>query len=127
MSSLVKREIVTLENLGDGAVGELFSDALKKIIENMVDPNTKAITKRGITIKVMVKPTEDREMGFVTVETTTKLAPICPFETRMFIGRGVDGSMVAHESNPKQNELPFDASKVLPENVKPFERKEKVQ
>lgn len=40
-----KKEMVTLENLGGGAASEMFSDSLEKVIENIINPNTKPVAE----------------------------------------------------------------------------------
>jgi hypothetical protein len=92
---------VSLESLGNGAAVELFSDALGKVLNNIVDINTDPKAVREVTLKVKIKPNEDREVGQVQISTATKLAPIKSVDTVVFIGRR-GGQAIAVESNPKQ-------------------------
>jgi hypothetical protein len=92
---------VSLSNLGRGAAGELFEQAMARALENIRDPNTDHKTAREITLRVKIKPDEGRATGQVELSVSTKLAGVKPFKTNMFIGeeRGV---VVAYESDPKQ-------------------------
>ena len=94
-------ERVSLENLAHGAAIERFNLALSQVLENILDPNTDAKTKREVVLKVGIKPTEDRESGRVEVTTSTKLANYKAVETTIYIGT-VGGEAAAVEHNPKQ-------------------------
>ena len=102
-----KAEMVTLENIGGGAASEMFQGCLEKIIENIVNPNTKPDAVRSITLKMKVKPGKnDRSLCTVELSCDEKLAPVLPFETAMFVGMQ-HGVVAATEYAPQQQTL-FD-------------------
>ena len=104
-----KKEMVTLENLGGGAASEMFSDSLAKVIENIVNPNTKPDAVRTITLKMKVKPDKNqRSLCTVELSCDEKLAAVMPFETAMFVGME-HGVVAASEYAPQQATL-FDQS-----------------
>lgn len=105
----MSEEIVTLASIGNGAALELFDHELKRVIANIADPNTSAKTKRGITIKVVIQPDEDRGIGFSTVEVTSKLAGVKPVSSTMYFGKK-DGQLVAVQNNFNQPGM-FDEEK----------------
>lgn len=45
-----EREIVSLENIGRGAALERFDVELQKVLENVLDPNTKPTATRKVTL-----------------------------------------------------------------------------
>lgn len=92
---------ITLANIGGGAAVEKFSDELRKVVANIMDPNTPASAKREITIKVSIKPSVDRAFGPVTVSATSKLAPVRGYSTVAHFGMDGDDP-VAYEDNPSQ-------------------------
>jgi hypothetical protein len=98
------RELVSLENLGAGAAAELFQLELDRVLENIQDPNTKATTIREITLKIKIKPDEDRDYGAVSIACTAKLSPVNPYPTQLVFGIE-NGKAVATEYNPKQSDL----------------------
>jgi hypothetical protein len=108
-------EIVTLASIGNGAALELFEHELKRVIANIADPNTSAKTKRGINIKVVIQPDEDRGIGFAQVEVTSKLAGVKPVQSTMYFGKK-DGEFVAVQNNIAQPGI-FDTEK---SNVTPL-------
>ena len=73
---LENKELVSLNNLGEGAAAELFDLELHRVLDNIQDVNTKATTKRVITLKVTLQPDEHRNFG------VTEIACICQ------VGRG---------------------------------------
>ena len=104
-----RTEMVTLENIGGGAASEMFADSLAKVIENIVNPNTKAEAVRTITLKMKIKPAkEQRSLCTVELSCDEKLAAVLPFETAMFVGME-HGVVAATEYAPQQQTL-FDQS-----------------
>lgn len=108
-----KKEMVTLDNLGGGAASEMFHDSLEKVIENVVNPNTKPDAVRSITLKMKVKPDKkQRTLCVVELSCEEKLAAVMPFETAMFVGME-NGVAAATEYAPQQATL-FDESQEKP-------------
>jgi hypothetical protein len=94
-------EHVNLNNLSNGAAVEMFNRELEKVLENICDPNTSPTTAREITLKVTLKPNEDREVGIVAIASNAKLAPVKSVATMVYIGKK-SGRFVATENNPRQ-------------------------
>jgi hypothetical protein len=88
---------VSLETLGQGAAVERFNLALQDALDNIQDVNTPAKTKRVVTLKATIAPSEDRDIGNIMVDVSTKLAPIKPFDVRVFMGRDKEGKGRATE------------------------------
>lgn len=98
-------EEMSLANLGAGAATELFDEELQAALYNIGDPNTPAKAVREVTLKVKIRPNEDRSAASVEIQADSKLAPARPVETHVFMG--MDGDRVrAYENNPRQPELP---------------------
>jgi len=98
-------EQVTLASLADGAAMELFQEEFQKVLENIGDVNTDPRATREVCLKVKIKPNEAREVGGVTIDAASKLAPVKKTETVFYFGKR-NGRVVAVENNPKQ--LTFD-------------------
>ena len=97
---------VTLDNLGHGAAAELFQAELQRVIHNIMDCNTKPETARTITIKVKLTPTEQRTTCALEISCDSKLAPVRPYNSTMFVD--IDhGTAVAMEHDPQQMRLQF--------------------
>ena len=112
---------VSLATLGNGAAIELFNAELQKVLDNIVDENTKPLDTRMVILEVRIKPTEDRDFGQVSIVAKSKLAPLAPYGTNFFLGKH-RGRGVAQEHNPKQAAL-FDGQddglKVVPVDGRP--------
>lgn len=98
-------EPLSFENLGCGAAEEKFEEALKKVLANILDPNTRAHTAREVILRVKIKPSEERTDADVIIDCQTKLASDKAFPTKIFIGRDVNGIPEAHEVNANQYNL----------------------
>ncbi len=103
-------KMVTLEGLGNGAAKELFEAELRRVVENVSDPNTPWKAKRAITLKITISPEGDERTAVgVAISCTSKVAAPTPYPTRLFVGIGADGP-VAVESNPEQPRLDFEVA-----------------
>lgn len=101
-------EKLSLVNLKSGAAVELFDLALQKVLDNIADINTKSDAKREITLKVIFKPTYDREGGKVEIECAAKLASAPSVGSILYFGKDETGRGVAVEHNPKQPTFAFN-------------------
>lgn len=93
---------VSLESLNQGAALERFNLALQDVLDNIQDPNTDAKKARTVTLKVTFKPDADRGIANLQCDVVAKLAPIAPFDVRVFLGRDKDGNGYASEFHPAQ-------------------------
>jgi hypothetical protein len=116
-----KHEELTLANLGNGGAIELFEEELKKILENILDPNTKAKAKRELTLKVTFVPNADRDSAEIEVECRAKPAPMNSASATIFLGRR-KGQAIAITHDPEQFQIQWDEES-KPRNVND-ERKE---
>ena len=105
MAELTLGDPLSFENLGGGAAKEKFEDALKKVLANILDPNTRPETAREIILRVKIKPTEARTDAAVIIACDTKLAADKAYPTKIFIGKSITGTPEAHEINANQYNL----------------------
>lgn len=111
-------ESLSVKDLARGAAIERFDDELQVVLDNVVDPNT-GLGAREVTLKVKIKPNENRDRCDVQIICTSKLGASKPVGTVVYVGRGVDGA-VASEYDPKQLQMELDAKKkpALANNVR---------
>lgn len=64
---------ITLANLAGGALMECTTAELRKICDNIADPNCKADAKRKLQITVQIEPDETRQMARVTYEVKSSI------------------------------------------------------
>lgn len=101
----MQEQFVRLDSLGQGAAIEKFEDELNRVLENILDPNTKPTVTRSVTLTVTVKPDEDRSFANTLIEVKSKLAPSRAVGTAIYIGRH-GGRAVATERDTRQMTLP---------------------
>lgn len=95
---------ISLPTLHGGAAVDLFDEELRKVMENIADPNTRPDAVRTISLKVRIKPDKERRFATTTVEAHSTLAPVSPTEGTMFF-RGSGASLEAYEDDWRQNDL----------------------
>lgn len=117
---------ISLDTLNQGAAVERFNIALQEALNNIQDPNTDAKKARVVTLKATIKPDADREIGSINVDVSAKLAPIAPFDVRVFLGRDKDGKGYATEYQSNQTLIPGTDNKEV-DNVYKLNKKEAVQ
>jgi hypothetical protein len=85
-----------------GGILERVDYEMGKVLENILDPNTKATAKRKLTVNLEIIPSADRKT--ITVQTTAK-SSLCPTEaitTSLFVtSEPRTGEMVVAEMTPQ--------------------------
>ncbi len=101
---------VNLESFAGGALQEKFDDAMDKVLQNMMDPNTPWKNKRKITVEVTFEQNEDRDDTSVDVSVITKLSAVKPISTKMAIGKDLStGKCYAQEYGKNvRGQMSFD-------------------
>ena len=96
-------EAVSLATLGRGAVIERFDDELRRVLENIMDPNT-ADGAREVIVKVKIEPNEERNSASVGIFVASKVQGPKAVPTIIYMGKD-RGQAVAFEYNPEQLKL----------------------
>lgn len=110
MKSAADLPTLTLANVANGAATELFESELARVVENILDPNTDAESKRTITLKVTIKPDESRRECSLRVEASSKIAACKPAGGVIFVGR-TGGVPQVLTLNQEQAAMGFDDTK----------------
>ena len=87
-----KLETVSFATLASGAAIERADLEIKRVLKNIMDPNTSAKAAREVNIKIKIKPSEDRGAGEVEIQATSKLAPVTEHVTQVYIGKDITGA-----------------------------------
>lgn len=84
--------------LAGGAIQEKLDGELKKLFENIHDPNTKAEDKRAVTIKLEFAPDENRQTVKLNSSISVKLANVKDVAVTVLTDKDlVSGKVVAKE------------------------------
>jgi len=94
-------KFLSLDSLAQGAAVELFNDELEKVLQNILDPNTKPTAPRTVTLTFTIKPDEERNYGATITEVKSKLAPTKGVGMPIYIGKHA-GKAVATERDTRQ-------------------------
>lgn len=90
----------SLVDLINGAIKERVDHEAKKIYDNILDPNTKATTKRKLTLTFVFTPDEDRRVISLQAVSKPALAPTNPVSTALCVtSRG--GQLAIQEMTPQ--------------------------
>lgn len=102
---------LNVTTLSQGGAIERFQEELNRVITNITDPNTPAKKPRTVTLKMTIKPNEQRNMAEVVVATSSTICPASPIETSIYIGANprtgeIGASEMSSGENPLQTTLP---------------------
>ncbi|MBO8083177.1 hypothetical protein F6P92_05100 [Streptococcus suis] len=87
-----------LSNIADGGLQEKLNNELARVIENILDPNTDPTVKREVSIKLVLKPNDQRNSVDTIMEVKSKLAPQVKLSTTILVGQNYEtGEIHANE------------------------------
>lgn len=88
-------------DMAQGAIKERVDYEMTHILDNIMDPNTRADKKRTLTIQLDFVPDADRRQIGVAVTAKSKLEPTNPVATALYITGENDGQVQAVEMVPQ--------------------------
>ena len=91
----------SIVDMAHGAFKERAYYEMARILENILDPNTKAEKKRTLTIQMVFVPDADRQTVQVEVTAKSKLEPTSAVKTSLYITGDQDGQATAIEMVPQ--------------------------
>ncbi|MEA4965403.1 MAG: hypothetical protein VB055_06240 [Oscillospiraceae bacterium] len=84
-----------------GAIQERIDYEMTKVIDNILDPNTKATAKRKLTLCIELQPDDNRQTVSVTSTAKSALCATNPVATALYITGDVEtGEVTAVEMVP---------------------------
>jgi hypothetical protein len=98
---------LTLANIGGGGLAEDVTRELRRICENIADPNCKTDAKRSLKIDLKIKPDAKGQTATVTYEVKTSMPGPQPGSTTAWIAMH-DNKLGLFQMDLRQNELPFN-------------------
>ena len=88
--------------MGGGAILERVDYEMGKVIDNIMDPNTKATAKRKITVCLEITPSADRKTYTMQATAKSTLVPTEPITTALHVTSiPSTGEMVVAEMTPQ--------------------------
>ena len=114
-----------ISELAHGAIQEKLDGELKKVFENIHDPNTKAEAKRSITIKLEFSPDENRQAIKLISDFSTKLANVEGVSTTVLTGKNLRSGVIEAKElksgTPGQTYMDFENSMVRTDTGEPVD------
>lgn len=84
-----------------GTFQERVDYEMGRVVDNILDLNTKATAKRKITLTIELTPDDERQTISVAVQAKATLAPTNPVATALCITSDGNGEMVVAEMVPQ--------------------------
>lgn len=101
-----------------GAITERTDYEMGRVMQNIMDPNTKPTEKRKITLTIEFQPDDDRQTIAVNITAKSTLAPTTPIKTALYASTDSYGEFHAVEMVPQvPGQLGFDGSEAGPAPV----------
>ena len=99
MSRELTRESIL--RMASGAIEERVDYEVSRVIDNILDLNTKPDAKRKITITLVFQPDSERKHIAIQAEAKSTLVPTAAVATSMIITADGNGEMVVAEMVPQ--------------------------
>lgn len=103
---------LTLANIGGGGLAEDVSRELRRVCENIADPNCKTDARRSVKIDLKIKPDAKGQTATVTYEVKTSMPGPQPGSTTAWIAMH-ENKLGLFQMDLRQNELPFNKESVV--------------
>ena len=84
----------SIMSMARGAFEERVDYEMDKVIQNILDPNTKATAKRKITLTIELTPDDERRQIQVSVTAKSTLAATNPVATSLYVTGDGNGELV---------------------------------
>lgn len=91
----------SIMQMAKGAFEERVDYEMGRVIDNILDRNTKATAKRKITLTIELTPDDDRRQIHVAVTAKSTLATTNPVATALCITADANGELVVAEMVPQ--------------------------
>ena len=98
MQQVEKKSIV---QMAMGAIQERIDYEMTKVIDNIVDVNTKATNKRSLVITIDLVPADDRRTIAVSATAKSRLVATNAVTTALYVTNDANGEMAVVEMVPE--------------------------
>lgn len=115
---MLKPERLELGSIAGGGVSEVFAHEMRRVLENIADPNTKATAKRSITVKIALKPNDARSLTEIEYDVKTSLPGVETKKSSAYIAMD-KGELNLYPFDTRQNPLPFGEREGLTTEIVP--------
>lgn len=96
-----KKTYDSILRMARGAIEERVDYEMDRVMQNILDPNTRAAQKRKITLSIELMPDEERQQIRVSVTAKSTLAPTNPVTTSLYVTGDKNGELTVVEAIPQ--------------------------
>jgi hypothetical protein len=89
--------IINLNQFAEGALAERVNIEMKKLLENIADPNTDANKVRKLTVVISLKADDQRDIAGASIQTKVALAPAKSIESKILLDLDSSGKVTGQE------------------------------
>ena len=108
----------SIMQMARGAFEERVDYEMDKVIQNILDPNTKPTAKRKITLTIELTPDDERKQIAVAVTAKSTLATTNPVGTSLYVTGDEHGELVVAEMVPQiPGQIFLDGSQQEPPKI----------
>lgn len=108
----------SIMQMARGAFLERVDYEMDRVIQNILDPNTKATAKRKITISIELAPDDERQTIHVAVTAKSTLAATNPVTTSLYCTGDHNGELVVAEMVPQvPGQMKLDGTQQEPPKI----------
>ena len=91
----------SLLQMAKGAIQERVDYEVSRVVDNILDMNTEAKTKRKVVLTIVMVPDDDRQVVKIEASAKSTLAPVTPVGTSLVITADGNGEMMLAEIIPQ--------------------------
>jgi len=96
---------IKVETIKGGAIIEGINEAIQKVLDNIVDPNSEPDAKREVVLKLAFKPSTNRAITEISAQIKPNLAPDISIRSAAYVVKE-NGKGFASEVKNRQQVIP---------------------
>ncbi|HBF3744071.1 TPA: hypothetical protein KOS27_002588 [Clostridioides difficile] len=114
--------MITLEKFAGGVLKEKFNTELQKVLDNIADPNTDFKKTRKISLEIVFKANEDRDLAEVDIKSKATIVEAKATTTKVIIGKDLETGRV--EASEFKNQVAGQLVMDIPDSEETNETEE---
>ncbi|HGS8878330.1 TPA: hypothetical protein ACMWLU_001679 [Clostridioides difficile] len=114
--------MIALEKFAGGVLKEKFNTELQKVLDNIADPNTDFKKTRKISLEIVFKANEDRDLAEVDIKSKATIVEAKATTTKVIIGKDLETGRV--EASEFKNQVAGQLVMDIPDSEETNEKED---
>ncbi|EMJ5513358.1 hypothetical protein ABWA25_17940 [Clostridioides difficile] len=114
--------MIALEKFAGGVLKEKFNTELQKVLDNIADPNTDFKKTRKISLEIVFKANEDRDLAEVDIKSKATIVEAKATTTKVLIGKDLETGRV--EASEFKNQVAGQLVMDIPDSEETNEKED---